>query len=145
MDSRLLATPAIGIGECKANTIRMAELVKYNLTLSFELFDQYSDKRIKEIEENETKIDRYEDHLGTYLVKLSSKELSDYSSKEVSKILHVIGDFERIGDHCSNIAICIIQVNESSFETHEYLHEVKSATNGDFVKEFEEYKVKYAL
>ena len=208
----------------------------------------YSQKDDNEITENENKIDMYEDVLGTYLVKLSSKSLTIKDSNEISKILHAIGDIERIGDHavnilgvakemddkklsfsdkaqeeigilsdaikeivtktmnsfensdvttahmvepleevidelkaelkirhirrlregrctielgfilqdlitnyerisdhCSNIAVCVIEIDKTAFDTHEYLHEIKTGSNSNFVKYFQEYENKYAL
>ena len=67
------------------------------------LIGAYDEKIAHSIEEGEDQIDMYEDKLGTYLVRLSSKNLTMEESREISKLLHVIGDFERIGDHAVNI------------------------------------------
>lgn len=248
LDDRLLATPSVAIAECKEMTIKMTELVKDTLMKSIEVMKHYDYKVIAKIEEQESQTDEYEDNLGTYLVKLSSRELSDEDSKEVSKILHIIGDFERIGDHalyvarvaeelnekelhfsqeaeaevevlssaireiinltvtafkdndlelakkvepleqvidflkiqvknnhikrlkegqctieqgfifndlitnyerisdhCSNVAVCIIQVNDSSFDTHGYLQQVKSGNTEEFNQNYDYFKGKYHL
>lgn len=229
-------------------TNKMAELSKKNLFLAMSQIGNYSQKDDNEITENENKIDMYEDVLGTYLVKLSSKSLTIKDSNEISKILHAIGDIERIGDHavnilgvakemddkklsfsdkaqeeigilsdaikeivtktmnsfensdvttahmvepleevidelkaelkirhirrlregrctielgfilqdlitnyerisdhCSNIAVCVIEIDKTAFDTHEYLHEIKTGSNSNFVKYFQEYENKYAL
>lgn len=248
LDERLLATPSVAIAACKELAIEMSEVVKEILMDAIHVVEDYSEQKAESIKENEDLIDQYEDRLGTYLVKLGSKELSDADSKEVSKILHIIGDFERIGDHalnicqvaqelydkkisfsdeakseisiltkalteiiiisieafvnndiklakkvepleevidvlnydlkdrhirrlkkgsctieqgfifsdlltnyervsdhCSNIAVCVIEVNESSFETHEYITNLKTAGKEEFNREYEIYKKKYEL
>lgn len=248
LDERLLATPSVAIAQCEESTIKMAHLAQDTLIKSIEVLKSYDSKIVDEIIEQEQEIDRYEDHLGTYLVKLSNRELSDEDSKIVSRILHMIGDFERIADHalnlsrvatelhdkgiafseearketgtitaalkdimemtvkvvenndielakkvepleevidhlkskikkrhikrlkdgectieqgfifsdlltnyerisdhCSNIAVCAIQVSEANFETHEYLQGVKSEAFGTFAKTYSEFKEKYKL
>lgn len=248
LDERLLATPSVAIAECKEMTIKMTELVKDTLMKGIEVIECYDYKTVMKIEEQEKMTDQFEDNLGTYLVKLSNRELSDKDSKEVSKILHVIGDFERIGDHalyvsrvatelnekelhfsqqakievavlasaikeiikitvtafktndielakkvepleqvidllktqvknrhikrlkegqctielgfifndlvtnyerisdhCSNVAVCIIQINESNFDTHGYLQQIKSGSTEEFNQNYHYFKEKYHL
>lgn len=103
LDERLLNVPSFAIEQCKNVTGEMAALARNTLNMSLAMIDKYDAKTAKLIIENEDKIDRYEDVLGTYLVKLSARELSEEDSNEVSKLLHIIGDLERIGDHCVNI------------------------------------------
>lgn len=248
IDERFLNTPSFAVEQCKNMTNKMAQLSMKNLFLAMSQIENYSQKDDREITENENKIDTYEDVLGTYLVKLSSKSLTIKDSSEISKILHAIGDIERIGDHavnilavakemddkklsfsekaqkeidvlsaaikeivtktmdafersdiatahmvepleevidelkaelkvrhirrlregrctielgfilqdlltnyerisdhCSNIAVCIIEIDKTSFDTHEYLHEIKTGSDSDFVKYFKEYENKYTL
>ncbi|MBE6024353.1 MAG: Na/Pi cotransporter family protein [Cellulosilyticum sp.] len=248
LDERLLFTPSVAIAECKECTIKMAQLVKENLYSSLETLEHYNSDIVLEIQYKEKLIDQHEDKIGTYLVKLSSRELSDLDSKDISKMLHMIGDFERIGDHainitdfatecverkiqfsneaklemkklteavkeimemavnafinddidlakrvepleevidylkielkkrhvdrlklgkctieqglvfndfiancerisdhCSNVAVCIIQVKESSFETHQYLEDIKSELTGPFIEEYKHFKCKYQI
>ncbi len=248
IDERFLNTPSFAVEQCKNMTNKMAELSKKNLFLAMSQIGNYSQKDDAEITENENKIDMYEDVLGTYLVKLSSKSLTIKDSNEISKILHAIGDIERIGDHavnildvakemdekklsfsekaqeeinilseaikeivtktmdsfensdvetahkvepleevidelkaelkvrhirrlregrctielgfilqdlitnyerisdhCSNIAVCVIEIDKAAFDTHEYLHEIKTGSDTDFVKYFNEYENKYVL
>lgn len=248
LDDRILLTPSVAIAECMEHMIRMAKLVQENLYNSLEIMRSYSGKVVESIQRKEELIDGYEDKLGTSLVKLSSRELSDKDSKEISKMLHVISDFERIGDHavniaqlaqeiyenelsfskeaqadlitltdavkeivnmairavidddiqlakrvepleevidflkdklrkehierlkdgrctieqgfifndlitncervsdhCSNIAVCVIQISESNFDTHEYLHGIKSTLAGPFMEDYEHFKKKYEL
>ncbi|MGN0171160.1 MAG: Na/Pi cotransporter family protein [Acutalibacteraceae bacterium] len=248
LDERLLASPSVAVSECKSMTVKMAELARDTLLPAMDQIEQYSEKQAELIAENEEKLDMYEDSLGTYLVKLSGKELSDSDSRGVSKLLHSIGDFERLGDHalnilhtaqemhekeltfssnaekelapivsaireivdititafctsdlalaakvepleqvidgliaeeksrhverlqkgactielgfilsdllnnyervsdhCSNIAVCLIQTKRFSFETHEYLNELKSENHPEFIEKFEHYAKKYSL
>jgi len=103
VDVRLLSTPSVAIRECNSKCKKMAKLAKETIFSAIGLIDNYDEKVYKEVLENEDLLDLYEDKLGTYLVKLSGKELSDLDSQSVSRQLHTIGDFERIGDHAVNI------------------------------------------
>lgn len=248
LDERFLASPSFAVDQCNELIEQMAVLSRDTLLHSIDLIDNYHEDKAKEIIESEDRIDRYEDFLGTYLVKLSSKGLSMNDSQEISVFLHTIGDFERISDHavnlmhtakeiyqkkiifseeaqaelkvmkraltdilnqtvdaflnrdlnlckqiepleevvdhlrkelkdrhiyrlqngqcttelgfiysdiltnyervsdhCSNIAVCLLQVNENSFETHSYLHEVKYTGESFFKAQYEEMKEKYQL
>ena len=112
LDERLLATPAVAIEVCHGVTMEMAELSKTTMKLAINMLFQY-DKAIEEqIEENENRIDKYEDKLNAYLVRISKHSLSSKDSRTVSKMLHCIGNFERIGDHAVNMM-------ESAHELHE--------------------------
>ena len=248
LDERLLLTPTFAINECKHLTNTMAIMAKKNFFRSLKMINNFSPRRLDKILRKEPRIDMYEDKLGTFLVKLSGKDISEEDSNEISKLLHCIGDFERIGDHginilkiaqemnekqimfsdeakaeiqvatnalseiaeltmkafceddlvaakriepleqvvdiiiseikdnhvkrlqdgkctielgfmlndllnnmervsdhCSNVAACIIQLKDSAFATHEYLNEIKTSQDEEFKKEFEEYKNKYSL
>ena len=103
LDARLLATPAFAVSECDAITNDMAALTEDTLRLAMSLSDDYRESAAQTVTENEDKLDRYEDGLGSYLVQISAKQLSDGDSLKVSKMLHAIGDFERLGDHAVNI------------------------------------------
>ncbi len=248
IDQRLLDTPSFAISECNNRTVDMAQIAKETILNAIHLFDNYDESTCEAILKQEESLDRYEDKLGTFLVRLSSKELSDSDSHQVSKMLHTIGDFERIGDHavnllkvaqeihdkkiqfsheakrelsvltaalkeildittrafsdddlqlatkvepleqvideliakikfnhierlqrgnctielgfilsdvltnyervsdhCSNIAVAMIEVEHDSFKTHKYLGQLKSDENLEFSLEFNDYKEKYAL
>lgn len=248
VDDRLLSTPSVAINECNSKCKKMAKLARDTIYSSIELINDYDEKKSAKVLENEDLLDLYEDKLGTFLVKLSSKAVSENDSQSVSRQLHTIGDFERIGDHavnildvakemnekklhfsekaekevdvlfaalteilenttnayvkndvnlakqvepleevidnliidiksmhvqrlkagecsielgfilsdlltncervsdhCSNIAITIIETNQHSLDAHEYLNVVKRAGNKDFENEYEMYKSKYAL
>lgn len=103
LDDRFLSSPSFAVEQCRSLTIKMSELVKHNFMLALKQVNEYSEKEASEIVQNENLADTYEDKLGNYLVKLSSKSLSDTDSNEIAKLLHVIGDLERISDHSLNI------------------------------------------
>lgn len=103
LDDRLLATPSVAISCADDVAHKMAELSCKAMTLSLDMIEHYDEKTADLIREYETKCDTYEDTLGTYLVKLSGEDLSEADSHEITKLLHIIGDFERISDHAVNV------------------------------------------
>ena len=103
VDERLLATPSVAIAECANKTVEMAHLAEKTILTSLALLEKYEEKTADAVIQNEDKLDLYEDQLGTLLVHLSGKSLSDEDSRNISKQLHTIGDFERIGDHAVNL------------------------------------------
>lgn len=248
LDERFLDTPSLAIDHCQEVCCEMAHTTKEALFLAMEQFDEYSEDKNRQIHELEDEVDRYEDALGTYLVKLGGKNVSEKDSYAVSILLHSIGDFERISDHavsisesakemkgkdkgfskkakeelrilmdavreivttsvvafdtkdlnlaanveplediideiniemknrhikrlrkgkctiemgfvlsdvttsleriadhCSNIAVCLLQVNEESFDTHEYLGNLKESHNKNYESNLKRYQKKYAL
>lgn len=248
LDDRLLVTPGIAIEQCRNVCIKMAELTRKTIIDSLDMLTKYDAKKATEIIENETTIDIYEDKIGSYLLKVTAKDLNEHDSKVASKLLHTIGDLERISDHavniveaaeemyqkkirfsdealreldvinnaveeilnksvdafiasditlakqvepledviddlrtelktrhierlregkctielgfihsdlltnlervsdhCSNIAVCMIQVKENNMDTHEYMTELKRAEVSDFNTALEGYRSKYAL
>ena len=248
LDERFLGVPAVALSQAHEVTIQMAHTAKEMLFSALEQLRSYTPERDAAIHEKEEQVDAYEDHLGTYLVKLSAKSLSDADSRRISTLLHIIGDLERLGDHavnltesarelankklsfseearseleticnalhevvdlalkafaendlhaaqqvepleevidqlrltlrdrhivrlqkgscsletgfvfsdiltnleraadhCSNIAVCLIEVGRNSFETHAYLHDIKAQAGGDYEASFRKYQQKYAL
>lgn len=104
LDDRFLQSPSFAIEKCRDLTDHMGEIAKESIDLAIDLaLNEYDEEKVIKINSNEKAVDMYEDKLGTYLVKLSSKDLSERDSQSVSTILHVIGDFERINDHAQNI------------------------------------------
>lgn len=248
IDERFLASPGFAVEQCGEATKQMAELSKETILTSIGLLSDFDDTIGASIIINEDKVDKYEDMIGSYLVKLSSKNLSMKDSRSVSMLLHCIGDFERISDHatnildlakeihqkniafsseaqlgldvmtkavtdilemtitaftnddlelakkiepleevidllrkelkdrhirrlqkgqcttelgfvytdiltnyervsdhCSNIGVCMLQLAQDSFDTHEYLHDVKYTGERSFTEQFEANKKKYLL
>lgn len=103
LDFRLLATPSVAISQAKRVTNEMALVAKDSLINSLKLVGKYDGAEAEKIRKQEGMADKYEDVLGTYLVKLSRESLIEGDSHEVSNLLHCIGDFERISDHAVNI------------------------------------------
>ena len=103
LDERLFETPAIAVARATEVTGVMAEISCRALKNSLTLFDNYDAKLADEIRLLEDKADMYEDALGTYLVKLSAKDMDEHESREITKLLHIIGDYERISDHAVNV------------------------------------------
>ena len=103
LDERLFVTPAVAIERCHSVTVTMAETAVDALKGSITLLNKYDAKAAQCVRTAEAEADRYEDGIGTYLVKLSSHAMSDKDSAEASELLHMIGDFERISDHAVNI------------------------------------------
>lgn len=112
LDSRFLDQPGFAIEQCKHVSIEMAELSKQSIELAISLFKEYDDEVRQNVVEIEEMVDRYEDELGTYMVKLSSKNLSEEDSRTLSMLLHCIGDFERISDHALNLCETALEMHE---------------------------------
>ena len=112
IDERLLLTPSFAISECSRLTIDMAKIVEYNLINSTKMLKSFHQRGADHIAENELKIDMYEDKLDSFLLKLSTKELSDEDSNRITQLLLTIGDYERIGDHASYILKIAETMNE---------------------------------
>lgn len=248
VEDRFLLTPSYALDKVKESCNQMALLAKTNISMSIDFIKIYSRIKDEKIKENEKLLDKYEDKLETYLVKISSLDLSVDDSMRLSKYSHAIGNFERIGDygvnilktkrkmhkerihftddankeldimgkavkeiienstnafinddvelartiepleqvinnlkaelrarhskrmndgecsiengmlffdiinsferiadHCSNLAVCIIELSQGSYQTHSYLKGVKNADNRSFMESFEEYLNKYAI
>ena len=112
LDPLLLRTPGVAISECVSMTNQMGAVAHENLLDAVRQLSDYQEAREALITENEDKLDIYEDRLGDYLVKISQHGVSMSDIRTVSRLLHAIGDFERIGDHALNL-------QESARELHE--------------------------
>lgn len=112
LDDRFLSAPSFAVAQCRELTVNMAKLVRENLFKAMDIKNNFNDSKYREVLELEDEADMYEDRLGTYMVKLSAKSMSITDSHEVSKLLHCIGDFERISDHAVNI----IQTAEEMYQ-----------------------------
>lgn len=248
LDERFLNTPSVAIEQCRNVAYKMAALTRQTLLLALDTVTEYDPKKAAEVVDNENAIDIYEDKIGSFILKISSKDLSVSESQVVSNLLHTIGDlerisdhavniveaaeemhqkkisfskqaleeipiiknavteilnmsidcfinsdvnlakevepledvidqlrtdlkarhierlrkgictielgfilqdlltnFERVSDHCSNIAVCLIRIKENSLDTHEYMNELKRLEKSEFMDEFNVYKNKYAL
>ncbi len=120
LDERLMITPAIAIERCRIVTEKMANISKVSLYKALDQLDEYNGEICKEIVDEENSVDRYEDILGSYLVKLNTFPLTDSDMRESAKLLHLIGDFERISDHAVNIKESAEELNEKGIEFSEF-------------------------
>lgn len=248
IDEKFLMSPSYALDKVKERCDKMGTLAQENVELCLDILKKYSHNKDEIISKNEKQLDKYEDELETYLVKISSMDLSNYDSIRLSKLSHSISNFERIGDygtnilkikrrmhdknihftqdanaelnvmakavkeiveksisafiaddidaareiepleqvidnlknelrarhakrlqnnectiengmiffdiinsyeriadHCSNLAVCIIELSKGSYQTHAYLKSVKSSTNKSFMELFEEYLQKYKV
>ena len=126
LDERFLEQPAYAMELCRKEAIKMAEIAKKAIYLALDNIGDYKEEDFIRIQEMEAEVDRYEDALGSYLVKVNNKDLSSRDSRSVSVILHCINDFERISDHAVNI-----------IESAKEMHDKKLNFSKDAVKEFE--------
>ncbi|MBO7632443.1 MAG: Na/Pi cotransporter family protein [Lachnospiraceae bacterium] len=111
LDERLLRSPSVAVTECNNVSKQMAKLARENLLAAIDLFDNFDEEAVSKIKAVEDKLDRYEDRLGSYLVKLSMMSISAQDGRVISKILHAIGDFERLGDHAVNLYYAASEIN----------------------------------
>ncbi|MCI8284040.1 MAG: Na/Pi cotransporter family protein [Firmicutes bacterium] len=248
LDDRFLDKPGFALELCRRETVRMAEMSKEAIYNAIDVAENYDKNVFDHVVSMEQRIDKFEDDLGTYLVKLSGSTMSQADSRTQSILMHCIGDFERISDHavnlldaaeemkhknlkfsseateelaimmeavkkivrrsmgvfidmdvdrarkvepleqvidnlaveirqrhihrlkegkctielgfilsdmitvlervadhCSNIAVCIIKVNEDEFDTHKYLDIIKNESNEEFNEKFNKYQERYKL
>lgn len=103
LDERIFNNIPLAVSECKRLTNEMAELARDAIANSIDVFNNYNAETVEYIRAQETLMDKYEDKLGTYLVHLSNSELGETVSHQIARMLHSIGDFERMGDHALNI------------------------------------------
>ncbi len=116
LDERFLEKPAFAMEMCRNAAVRMAQESRDALHLALDNVTMYSESRVAQIIELEESVDRYEDAIGTYLVKLNNCDLSLKDSRTLSILLHCIGNFERISDHAVNITDSSKQMHEKKLE-----------------------------
>ncbi len=112
LEERFINYPALAIGQSHTAASGMVKKARKNIQRALGLFEEYSDDRYKKIQEKENLIDKYEDKLGSYLMQLTGRDMTENQSKQVSILLHTISDFERLGDHAVNLS-------KSANELHE--------------------------
>jgi len=120
LDERFLGYPALAVEQSRLTVNSMAKTARDNLLQALDLMHHFTDEGMMQVEQTEDLVDRYEDKLGTYLVKLNTQELDTQQNQNVSKYLHTLSDFERISDHAMNIAEVAQEINEKkvSFSEH---------------------------
>ena len=112
LEERFLKYPPIAIEQSKMVLFSMADKTRKNVFRAMKLFEEFDRSKYDKVKTKEAAIDKYEDKLGTYLVKLTGADLSEKEAKSVSLILHTISDFERISDHAVNISEIAAEMND---------------------------------
>lgn len=116
LDERLMTTPAIAIDRCRKVVLEMFDKSVQGVKNSCSLLENYDEKIFDNVILDEQEVDKYEDKLGTYLVRVSTQNLSEQDSKNVSELLHIIGDIERISDHSVGIAKSAEEIKEKKLK-----------------------------
>ena len=119
LDERFLEQPAFAMELCRNTAVKMAELCKDTIYLSLDNMTSYSEEKFNKILEMEDTIDRYQDALGSFLVKLGNRDLSRADSRSLTILLHTIGDFERMGDHAASVAHTAKTMNKKGYKFSE--------------------------
>jgi phosphate:Na+ symporter len=115
LEERFLVYPALAIGQSHTCMNSMAKKARKNLNRAFSLLTDFSQEKYNKVQEKENLIDQYEDKLGTYLMQLTGHEMTLSQTTQVSKFLHTISDFERLGDHAVNISEVAAELAEKKF------------------------------
>ena len=119
LDERLLTTPAVALERCHEVSADMANCSMQALRDSLTALKKYTPELAASVREAEERSDHYEDMLGTYLVKLSTRQISEADSEEAAKLLKIIGDFERISDHAVNILESVEELKDKNLKLTE--------------------------
>ena len=119
LDERFLERPALAAEYSYVAAKRMAYLSRESLLSAMDLFEEYDEQKAEQIVKLEETVDQYEDKIGSYLVQLSSKNLSDTDSRSLTMLLHCIGDFERISDHAVSLMRAAKEMQEKDLHFSE--------------------------
>ncbi|MEE1239108.1 MAG: Na/Pi cotransporter family protein [Acutalibacteraceae bacterium] len=129
LDERLFNNTALAVSECHRLTSEMAKHARESLLKSISVVSNYDAQTVQFIRENEELIDKYEDKLGTYLVRLSNNEQSETTAHSIARMLHSIGDFERIGDHALNICKVAEEMHDKNIHfSNDAMKEIETIT-----------------
>ncbi len=112
LEDRLLISPSLAIQQASRTAVTMGRLSLYNFQRAFSLYSEFDAKLFEKLSANEDNIDRMEDRVNTYLVKISKCELTDYENRRVTELLHLTLEFERIGDYTMNLIEVAQKMNE---------------------------------
>ncbi len=137
LDERIFQNTPLAISECKRLTNEMAELSRNAMNKALSIILSYDEAVAKEVDDCEKRVDKYEDRLGTYLVKLSGNQLSEKDSHGVARMLHGLGDFERISDHAMNIVELSKEIKDKQIKfSPDANNEIKNITSAltDIIK-----------
>ena len=131
LDERIMNVPAVAVGKALDASVSMAKIANDSILSALSLLKSYHKDTARKVSEMETELDQYEDRLGTYLVKLSSYQVSDDDSRKISMLLHSINDLERIGDHAINLLHVAEEMHDKNLsfsqEAHEELRKLTAA------------------
>jgi phosphate:Na+ symporter len=141
LEERFLRYPALAIGQSHTAMNGMARKAKKNIVRAMSLFDNYSEDRYAKVQEKENLIDKYEDKLGTYLMQLTGRDMTESQSMQVSILLHSVNDLERLGDHAVNISKSANEIYEKKL-TFSDDAKYELSVLGDAVREILELTVK---
>lgn len=119
LDVRFLDKPGLAISMAKSVMVKMAEAAHESVDLAVDLVNAYNEEAAAKVVKLEDDVDRYEDALASYLLKISSKDLSEKEGHDVTVMLHCVNDFERIADHAINIKESAQEKNEKSMQFSE--------------------------
>ena len=144
LDDRLLLSSVLAVSQAIEKAADMGDMVYFNYTSSAKLIESYDSKILKYIENNENKIDLFEDKLGSFLIKLSNQELIEEDNNKISQLLNVISEFEKMADHCLKIAKIAQELNDIkynlSFEAKKELETIINAVDEVFNMSFIAFK-----
>lgn len=126
LEERFVKYPTLALEQCRTAINEMAVKAKDNLFLSFKLLTEYTEENYERVQFIEEIVDRYEDRLGTYLLKITTNELSDEQNESTGKFLHTITDFERISDHAVNLSEAAKEIHDDEVVfSEDAKHELK--------------------
>jgi phosphate:Na+ symporter len=127
LDERFLKTPAVAVETCRSTTIEMANITSEAINDALDLLvSDYNEEKAKGVIEAEDLIDHFEDKINSYLVKLSKSSITGKDSRKVSKMMHCVGNFERISDHAVNLIESVQECREKGIKfSDECLNELK--------------------
>ncbi|MDE6780139.1 MAG: Na/Pi cotransporter family protein [Ruminococcus sp.] len=130
LDERLLKTPSVAVQTCRSATIEMADLTKETIKKALGIILQYDAAEAESIIENEDIIDGFEDTINGYLLKISKSSITGSDSRMVSKMMHCIGNFERISDHAVNLVESAQEIHDKKISfSDECMNEIKIITD----------------
>ena len=145
LDDRLLRTPAVAGEACKGTTIEMAELTRTTISMALDILLNYNEETADLITENEDIIDGYEDKINSYLLKISKSSVTGADSRSVSKMMHCVGNFERISDHAVNLVESAQEMHDKGITfSDECVNEIKIITDAiaeNIDRAFDAYKM----
>lgn len=145
LDDILLKTPAVAVEACKEATIEMAELTKETIMKALDLLKEYDKEKAESVIENEDIVDGFEDKINSYLLKISRSSVTGNDSRSVSKMMHCVGNFERISDHAVNLVESAQEIHDKGIAfSPECLNEISVITDAvseNISKAFEAYKL----